>query len=477
MLERAAATTPQGDATAPTNSSLIFIAVAPCRVMDTRAGSGKTGAFGAPSLIGGEARKMLIQNSDCGVPAAAAYSMNFALIAPSGASVGYLSAWPDDQPWPGTVVLNAPQGGIIDNSAIVPAGSDGGIQVLATDPTDLVIDINGYFIDRLALNYKGTWNKTASYSAGDVVSFATTSGPTANAASSYIAVVASQGVDPYEDSAGGNSHWAILAEAGQQGSQGFSGPPGATGPAGVAGPAGTTGAAGAQGPIGLTGPAGPAGTTGAAGSQGPIGLTGPAGPAGTTGAAGSQGPIGLTGPVGPAGATGPAGSSGSTFLLSGVTDSTGATMTTIAGGLAGTGAVLPLSGSITTATSSTFSGGVPITFQNVMQVFPSAVTFSSMSGNFVNGIALALIGSTVTLQAQLYKVVSGTATAVPGFNCTFAPALTGIAGVGDTSSCLVTGASATFAAGDSGFVAVSATASGITLINTVSGSISVGIGQ
>jgi len=44
----------------------------------------------------------------------------------------------------GTVVLNAMQGGIVGNSAIVSAGADGGIQVLATDDCDLVIDMNGY---------------------------------------------------------------------------------------------------------------------------------------------------------------------------------------------------------------------------------------------------------------------------------------------------------------------------------------------
>jgi hypothetical protein len=49
-------------------------------------------------------------------------------------------------PFPGTVVLNAPLGGIINNAVEVAAGSDGGIQVYTTDNADLVIDINGYFV-------------------------------------------------------------------------------------------------------------------------------------------------------------------------------------------------------------------------------------------------------------------------------------------------------------------------------------------
>jgi hypothetical protein len=41
--------------------------------------------------------------------------------------------------------LNAPIGGIVSNSAIVPAGANGGITVFGSHDTHLVIDINGYF--------------------------------------------------------------------------------------------------------------------------------------------------------------------------------------------------------------------------------------------------------------------------------------------------------------------------------------------
>jgi hypothetical protein len=33
----------------------------------------------------------------------------------------------------------------VANAAIVPAGTNGAISVFATDATDLVIDVNGYF--------------------------------------------------------------------------------------------------------------------------------------------------------------------------------------------------------------------------------------------------------------------------------------------------------------------------------------------
>ena len=116
--------------------------------MDTRGagGSGKTGAFGAPSLVAGQARVVPVPSSNCGVPAAVAYSMNFVSITPAGQPVGWIAAWQDDTAWTGTVVLNAYLGGVVDNMAVVPAGADGGIQVLSTDNGDLVIDMNGYYV-------------------------------------------------------------------------------------------------------------------------------------------------------------------------------------------------------------------------------------------------------------------------------------------------------------------------------------------
>ena len=137
------------DAVATTSSSgLVYIAISPCRVMDTRGrgGSGKTGPFGPPSIVAGQARVVPVPSSNCGVPVSAAYSLNFVSVTPLGQPVAWVAAWQDDMAWPGTVVLNAPQGGIVDNAAIVAAGADGGIQVMATNNCDLVIDLNGYFV-------------------------------------------------------------------------------------------------------------------------------------------------------------------------------------------------------------------------------------------------------------------------------------------------------------------------------------------
>jgi hypothetical protein len=72
-----------------------------------------------------------------------AYLLNFTAI-PLG-PLGYLTVWPAGQPQPITSTLNALTGTVTANAAIVQAGSGGDIDVFASDNTDVVIDINGYF--------------------------------------------------------------------------------------------------------------------------------------------------------------------------------------------------------------------------------------------------------------------------------------------------------------------------------------------
>ena len=53
--------------------------------------------------------------------------------------------WPDGQTQPLVSTLNNLTGTIVANAAIVPAGTGGEIAVFASDDTNLVVDINGYF--------------------------------------------------------------------------------------------------------------------------------------------------------------------------------------------------------------------------------------------------------------------------------------------------------------------------------------------
>jgi hypothetical protein len=127
---------------APDNpAGLVFYPVTPCRVADTRNASG---AFGGPSMAAGAARNIPIQASGCGIPATAqAYSLN-ATVVPKR-PLGFLTLWPAGQTMPVASTLNSPAGGLAANAAIVPAGTGGAVSAFATDDTELVLDVNGYF--------------------------------------------------------------------------------------------------------------------------------------------------------------------------------------------------------------------------------------------------------------------------------------------------------------------------------------------
>lgn len=129
----------------PLTSGLHFVPVTPCRIADTREASRPAG-FGTPTLAGGVARSFVIPAAGCGVPSnAKAYSMNVTVV-PKG-PLGYITIWPTGQNQPFVSTLNSADGRVKANAAIVPAGSGGAVSVMATEATELVLDINGYFIE------------------------------------------------------------------------------------------------------------------------------------------------------------------------------------------------------------------------------------------------------------------------------------------------------------------------------------------
>jgi hypothetical protein len=105
----------------------------PCRVLDTRQGEG---AFDGQIVIG-------VENSPCPVPSVAqAYNLN-ATVLPDGA-LGYLTLWPDGQGRPVASTLNALDGAVTSNMAIVPT-TNGSIDAYAAGLTQLLLDISSYF--------------------------------------------------------------------------------------------------------------------------------------------------------------------------------------------------------------------------------------------------------------------------------------------------------------------------------------------
>jgi hypothetical protein len=122
-------------------NALRFVPLTPCRLVDTRLA---TAPLAGPTLAAAETRTFNVAGV-CGIPAgAAAYSLNVTAV-PTGA-LGYLSIWPTGQAQPLVSTLNSLDGRIKANAAIVPAGINGGVNVYVTHPSDVVVDVNGYFI-------------------------------------------------------------------------------------------------------------------------------------------------------------------------------------------------------------------------------------------------------------------------------------------------------------------------------------------
>jgi hypothetical protein len=119
----------------PAAGGLSLYNVAPCRVLDTRLPAGSQPVSGTLDVH--------VIASPCVIPAAAeAYVVTVTAIPAGG--LGYLTLWPQGQSRPLAATLNASDGVIASNLAIVPS-ANGLISAFPSDPSHLVFDIFGYF--------------------------------------------------------------------------------------------------------------------------------------------------------------------------------------------------------------------------------------------------------------------------------------------------------------------------------------------
>jgi FG-GAP repeat len=130
---------------------LRFVPVPLCRLLDTR--ESDLSSFGSPRLLANVPRSFVIpQQPACGIPATAqAYSLNVTVVPgipinPANA-VGFVRIWATGSTEPATSTVNSEDGRFKANAAIVEAGAGGAVSVRSTNATDVVIDINGYFVD------------------------------------------------------------------------------------------------------------------------------------------------------------------------------------------------------------------------------------------------------------------------------------------------------------------------------------------
>jgi uncharacterized repeat protein (TIGR03803 family) len=110
--------------------------VTPCRLVDTRQ---------SQPILGGTYRSFTLPGlGSCNIPSSAlAYSLNVTVV-PHG-PLGYLTVWPTGEGRAVVSTINSPDGRVKANAATVPAGTKGAVSVYATDTTDVILDIDGYF--------------------------------------------------------------------------------------------------------------------------------------------------------------------------------------------------------------------------------------------------------------------------------------------------------------------------------------------
>jgi hypothetical protein len=141
--------------------ALTFIAITPCRLVDTRGGAfNGIFPFSGPSIAPMTTATFPIQSAaeasansapaPCGtIPSIAqAYSFNVTVVPHASGAVNYISIWPAGVTQPVVSTVDDVQGMIVANAAIVPAGTPmGGISVFNYGPstTDVIIDMNGFF--------------------------------------------------------------------------------------------------------------------------------------------------------------------------------------------------------------------------------------------------------------------------------------------------------------------------------------------
>ena len=135
-----------GEPQALPSAPLPFVAIAPCRIIDTRPGYELPPPFGGPTFAAGETRTYGFSvSATCpGIPATAgAYSLN--LHAKTTTIPGFITVWPTGMTRPTASNFVSVPTENTAVAAIVPAGTAGQINAYCNSAGDVWIDINGYY--------------------------------------------------------------------------------------------------------------------------------------------------------------------------------------------------------------------------------------------------------------------------------------------------------------------------------------------
>ena len=186
-----------------------------------------------------------------------------------------------------------------------------------------------------------------------------------------------------------------------------------------------------------------------------------------------MGPTGLIGPTGP---TGPEAAGAIIPFASGLPVG----LTTIIGGLAGTPALIGFgtSAELLTVLGATIdlTGSTGLLY-NLSFSVPRDGIITSIAGYFSVVIGLTVLSTDITIRAQLYRSTTpdNVFSPIAGAFVDLAPTLGGVISIGDISSGINDGLSIPVNSGDRLLLVFSATATGVNLLNAITGYASGGV--
>ena len=189
--EAAARTAVGRSALAGGTTALPFVALFPCRLVDTRGNAPLTGGFLPAATV-----RSYTLTGVCNVPPnAKAISLNATVVHPTGP--GFLTLYPEGGAFPPVSTLNYLGNDVIVNAAVVPLSATGGISMaLGVSGGDVILDTNGYYADAADVASVNGLTGDVTLSAGANVTL-TPSGNT-------LTIASSAGSGPPTGAAGGS---------------------------------------------------------------------------------------------------------------------------------------------------------------------------------------------------------------------------------------------------------------------------------
>ena len=116
----------------------------PARLLDSRGGPTVDGqGSGGGTRAAGSTTQVVVAGRGGVPPTALAAVLNVTAVAPGGG--GFIVVWPCGVPRPDASNLNLRSGVNRSNAVVANIGADGKVCLYTSSPTDLVVDVNGYF--------------------------------------------------------------------------------------------------------------------------------------------------------------------------------------------------------------------------------------------------------------------------------------------------------------------------------------------